>query len=349
MAGYAGKEKKGMIIRAKAYPRAGLIGNPSDGYFGKTISFSFSNFHAEVTIYESPELEIIPSQKDNSIFDSIHDLVNDVELHGYYGGIRLLKATIKRFYDYCRSENIELDKRNFTIRYKSSIPHGVGLAGSSAIITACLRGLMSFYGVSIPRPTQANLILSAEKDELHISAGLQDRVIQVYDGMVYMDFAKELFDAQGYGKYQYLDHSLLPPIYIAYREELSEVSDVFHNNIRQRFDQGEKLVVDAMKYWAGITDKLRKELESGRPEKIAALINANFDMRCKLYKISAANLEMIELARRCGASAKFTGSGGAIVGTYTDAKMFDNLKKSMKKTGVNVIIPRFVKPVKTDR
>jgi glucuronokinase len=39
-----------MIIKTHAYPRAALIGNPSDGYFGKTIAFTFSNFQAEVTI-----------------------------------------------------------------------------------------------------------------------------------------------------------------------------------------------------------------------------------------------------------------------------------------------------------
>ena len=30
-----------MITKAHAYPRAALIGNPSDGYFGKTIAFTF--------------------------------------------------------------------------------------------------------------------------------------------------------------------------------------------------------------------------------------------------------------------------------------------------------------------
>ena len=39
-----------MIIRTAAYARAGLIGNPSDGYFGKTIAFTFSNFFAEVLL-----------------------------------------------------------------------------------------------------------------------------------------------------------------------------------------------------------------------------------------------------------------------------------------------------------
>jgi glucuronokinase len=45
-----------MLIKTHSYARAGLIGNPSDGYFGKTIAFTFSAFSAEVTMVETPEL-----------------------------------------------------------------------------------------------------------------------------------------------------------------------------------------------------------------------------------------------------------------------------------------------------
>ncbi len=331
-----------MIIRTKSYPRAGLVGNPSDGYFGKTISFAFSNYCAEVALYESPELEILPCVKDQSCFQSIGALVRDVNLHGYYGGIRLLKATIKRFFDYCREHQIELNDKNFTIRYQSNIPHGVGLAGSSAIITACLRALMTFYGVSIPKPTQASLILSAEKDELHISAGLQDRVIQVYQGLVYMDFNETLMKKQGHGLYEQMDARLLPPLYVAYREELSEESDTFHNNIRERFELGDKKVVNAMDYWAQLTDKAKAVLEAGKPGQLGHLLDLNFNKRCSIYRISDDNLAMIETARQLGASAKFTGSGGAIVGTYTDATMFTELKKALGRLGVKVIKPHLV-------
>lgn len=331
-----------MIIRQKAYPRVGLIGNPSDGYFGKTISFTFSNFSAEVVLFESPELEIDSSEKDESCFDSIDGLVNDVNLHGYYGGIRLLKATIKRFYDYCTENQIELHKKNFTIRYSSDIPHGLGLAGSSAIITACLRALMCFYGVSIPKFTQANLILSAETEELHIMAGLQDRVVQVYQGLVYMDFDKKLMESRGYGEYINLDTKILPKIYIAYKGELGEPTEVFHNNIRDRFDRGEKAVVIAMGYWASLTDKFRKSIESGQLDKASQFIDANFDRREKLYRMSFDNMLMVKTARASGASAKFTGSGGAIVGTYKDQKTFNALKSKMKKIGINTIKPKLV-------
>ena len=77
------------------------------------------------------------------------------------------------------------------IRYDSDIPRQVGLAGSSGIIVATLRCLMEFYDIEIPIEAQPTFVLSVEQEELGITAGLQDRVIQCYEGVIYMDFAKE--------------------------------------------------------------------------------------------------------------------------------------------------------------
>ena len=49
-----------MIYSASAFARAGLVGNPSDGYFGKTLSFVVRNFKATVRLWESPNFEIVP-------------------------------------------------------------------------------------------------------------------------------------------------------------------------------------------------------------------------------------------------------------------------------------------------
>ena len=123
-----------MIIREKAYPRAALIGNPSDGYFGKTIAFVFRNYSAEVTLYESPSLEILPSVLDYNTYENMADLTSSITKFGYYGGIRLLKACVKTFYTYCMKEHIALSSDNFTLRYQSDIPNRLGMAGSSAIV-----------------------------------------------------------------------------------------------------------------------------------------------------------------------------------------------------------------------
>jgi len=332
-----------MIIQAKAFARAALIGNPSDGYFGKTIAFTFDNFCARVTLYESPELEIQPNRRDASVFENLDALADDVRLFGYYGGIRLLKAAIKSFHDYCHNNGIVHHNRNFTIRYESNIPNLVGLAGSSAIITACFRALLSFYGVTIPKPELANIVLSVERKELGIAAGLQDRVIQVYEGVVCMDFDRELLERQGYGRYSELDPSLLPPLYIAYRTDLSEVSDVFHNNIRERFERGDPEVVGAMRYWADLTDQVMNCLTEKRPLEVGPLMDLNFDKRAAIYKLSEGNLRMVRIARECGVSAKFTGSGGAIVGVCPSPAVFERLKQRMAEYQIAVICPNIVK------
>ena len=52
-----------MIYTANAFARAGMVGNPSDGYFGKTLSFVIRNFKATVRLWESPHFEIVPGQR----------------------------------------------------------------------------------------------------------------------------------------------------------------------------------------------------------------------------------------------------------------------------------------------
>ena len=330
------------IIRKKAYARAGLVGNPSDGYHGKTISVCVRNYWAEVVLYEWEDVEIVQTDFDRTRFGSVVDLVKDVKLHGYYGGMRLLKATIKRFVEFCQRQGIALHEGNFSVRYDSTIPRQVGLAGSSALIVATLRCLMEFYNVSIPREVQPSLALSVETDELGISAGLQDRVIQVYEGLVYMDFAPErMHESAGYlcGHYEPLEPALLPPLYLAFNLDASEPTEVFHNDIRGRFNRGEPAVVRAMGKFAALAFQARDALRERDAGRLAELMNANFDTRRSIYQLPAAQVRMVEVARSIGASAKFAGSGGAIVGTYRDEGMFRQLERALDDIGCKVIHP----------
>ena len=54
----------------------------------------------------------------------------------------------------------------------------------------------------------------------------------------------------------------MPPLYIAYRTDLSEGSEVFHNNIRERFQAGRFEVVRGHARMAELTDKAREALEA---------------------------------------------------------------------------------------
>jgi glucuronokinase len=328
-----------MIIESRAFARAGLLGNPSDGYFGKTISIIVRNFGSSVSLYESPELRIEEADVDLNTFRSIYQLVDSVKLTGYYGGTRLVKAAIKKFWEYCEQQNIKLANKNFTIRYRSSTPRQVGLAGSSAIITATVKALMQFYDVEIPKHILPTLILKAETEELGINAGLQDRVIQVYEGCVYMDFEKKHLEKHGYGKYESIDPALLPKLYLAYKVELSKVSGNVHNNIRERYDKGDKLVYDTLAEQASLAEQGREAILKRDYETLNKLINQNFDLRCKIMEISPSNMELVMNARECGASAKFSGSGGAIIGMYEDDEMLQKLIVNLRKINARVIKP----------
>lgn len=330
------------VVRNRAYARAALVGNPSDGYHGKTIALLVRNFWAETVLYEWDSLEIVLASDDRARFSSVQDLAKDVTLHGYYGGIRLVKATIKRFVDYCRVRGIELHERNFSIRYETRIPRQVGMAGSSAIIAATLRSLMEFYGVRMPIEIQPAFVLSVEREELGIAAGLQDRVIQVYEGLVFMDFGHDrerIVEGLPCYHYERLDPGALPPLYLSYHGGLSEPTEVFHNDIRGRYDRGDREVIEGMERVASLAAAARLAIETRDASALASLVDENFEVRRRIFKLPAWQVQMIDTARSCGASANFAGSGGAIVGTCESEEMFQAVRTAMSRIGCHTIRP----------
>ena len=109
-------------IVSRAFARAGLLGNPSDGYHGKAIGLSVRNFQATVQLRESEQLEIKPSSGDlHYRFRSLEDFVAHIDNFGYYGGIRLIKAAIKRFHRWNMGRN-SLHEKNFSVEYQTTIP-----------------------------------------------------------------------------------------------------------------------------------------------------------------------------------------------------------------------------------
>ncbi len=327
------------MIDSIAYARAGLLGNPSDGYFGKTISLIIKNFAAKILIYESPSLHIEPQEADSNYFKSIHHLKETVSLTGYNGGIPVIKAAIKKFCDYCDANQITIPAKNFTIRYHSNIPRQVGLAGSSAIVIATLRGLMQFYQITIPQEILPTIALEAEVKELGINAGLQDRVIQTYEGCVYMDFDKKIMSEKGHGHYEPLPLDRLPSFYIAYKTNLSKVSGKVLNDIKTRYDKGDELVINTLHSIASLADAGKDAILSGDFDTLGRLINQNFDYRKQIMHITDSNLQLVETARNCGASASFTGSGGAIIGIYKDNDMLQQLVHRLEQIQARVITP----------
>ena len=338
-----------MVIRSTAYSRSGLVGNPSDIFGGKVISLLFDAFRAQATVYESPRLTVVPSARDRTTFDDAEALIRYRARFGYYGGIRLVEALIVRLHRSCRERGIDLPRRNFTVEYGSDIPFGVGLGGSSAIITAVFRALMEFYGLTdadIPRPEQPGIVLETETEELGITAGPQDRVIAVYGGVVAMDFSDAAFARSGgrHGDYRPLDPEVLPPLFVAYDERLSKSSGTVHNAMRYRAAiEHDPAVMEAMGRKAALVDEAVAALQAGHRERLGPIMDRDFDLRRSVYDLPADQVRMIDIARRNGSHAKFAGSGGAAIGTYADESHLARITAAYAEAGISVVPVRIAR------
>jgi len=303
------------------------------------LSCTIANFKALVRLWESPKLRIAPNPvHDPTEFFSLEALVATANRDGYYGGLRLLFATAKKFHEHCHRHGIELPQRNFTAEYDTDIPRQVGLGGSSAIVTGMFRSLMDFYELTeddIPLHVQPNIILSVETEELDITAGLQDRVVQAYGGLVYMDFDRELMETRGYGRYEPMDAGLLPPLFVAWCDK-PRVSGTVHRGLRFRFNEGDAEVVNAVKRWAELAAEAREALLARDFAAFDRAMNENFDLRRRVLGddvIGAHNLEMVAIARRHGRPAKFAGSGGAVIGSLAEPDQAERLEKEYRDAG----------------
>lgn len=335
-----------MIIENRSYARVGLIGNPSDGYNGKTISCSVSNFWASTTLWESPNLQIEMNPScDPTNFESLGQLHQSTKENGYYGGLRLIQASCKKFYEYCQEVQIELPRKNFTCTYNTNIPRQIGLGGSSAIITAMMKSLIQYYNLGhdqIDKRILPSLILSVETEELGINAGLQDRVVQVYGGTVFMDFSKEVMDKIGtyeYGQYDSLNSALVPPLFLAYLSSPSD-SGKIHSDVNFRYKKNDPEVVSAMRTFANYASSFRFVMENRDIERIKELMNQNFDLRRRIFGdivIGYKNLEMIEIARHYGCAAKFAGSSGAVIGIYENLTQLQQLTQAYQDKDYKLI------------
>jgi glucuronokinase len=326
-----------LIIETQVHARAGLLGNPSDMFGGKVISFLIRNFSARVRLWESPNLTFrMHPQHDRTEFADLWDLVHSVRRHGYYGMQRLLFATCTRFAAYCQERRLPLREATFTLEYDTDVPRQSGLGGSSAMIIATLRALLRFHRIparKMPPDEIARLALSVETQELGIAAGLQDRVVQAYGGLTYMDLSGSR------GRYQRLPSRLLPRFGLVYLNEEqmgTRESGQVHSGLRYRWEQGDRETVRAIRALARCAEAGREALRKGDLKRLGRLIDRNFDLRRGLFgdeALGAHNIAMVDIARAAGCSAKLSGSGGAVLVLLPDREVSAGLAEAYAAQG----------------
>ena len=319
--------------------RAGLLGNPGDAYGGKAIGLAVRNFRACVTIAPADRLTLRPGPSDRLDFPGLREACGTLRRTGCEDGMRLLRAALSRFSGQF-PELLALpddDPRvRFEMRYETDVPRQVGLAGSSAIITAALRALARWFGVEIAPALLAELALAAELAELRIVAGAMDRVVQAYEGVILMDLAEPRSEAS----YRRLDPALLPPLLVAWDPAGAEASGRAHGDLRSRWERGDPELREAMHELREIVDAGVRCLEGGDAEGLRRLVDRNFDIRARIFRIREADRRVVALARERGAAAKLCGSGGAVLLLPKSASEALALATAVREAGYDALVPR---------
>ena len=324
----------------RAPTRVGLLGNPSDGYGGRTLALAVPLFEAVVQAEPADTVELVPAPADEARWASPAALVDVVDRFGYGSGPQLLAATLRTFLRWMVDDGRRLPEAGVRLRYETTIPRQVGLAGSSALVVAALRALSQHYGVEVPAHLLPSLALRAEVDELGLTAGLQDRVVQCLGGLVAMDFARMQSDGRHglpFGRYEPLDPAGLPALFVAWHREAAEPSSSYHRSLRARFVDGDPEVRQALRSLAGLVVEGRAALRWNDHAHFASLVGRNMELRRRLGPLPRRQLALVEVAEERGIAATFAGSGGAVVGVLLEPARFGEVAAAYAEVGAEAL------------
>ena len=149
----------------------GLLGNPSDGYGGRVLAFTFEDFRAEARVEPAASIVLEGPGSEPLHAGGWADLLQRPPRSAGAGAVPLLLAAAQIFAtEVVRMDTAAAPRRSgFGLQVSSDIPRQVGFAGSSAIIIAALRALTAGHAIEVPPMELARLALRAECDLLGIA------------------------------------------------------------------------------------------------------------------------------------------------------------------------------------
>ncbi len=288
-----------MLVVASAPGRAGIIGNPTDGYGGTVISCSLAE-RATVSVAPSAETRI-------TIGGESTVLRERTEFELKQDRFDCARAVLNF---------LHLRDQPLSIEVATTIPIQAGLAGSTAILTAMVVALRHWLGLPpLEKHLLAETVRVIELHYLEIQCGYQDQYMTVFGGLNVMDFRDKEFyrelKHEIFARVENLDGSVAElPMLLAHTGQ-RRVSGHVLRPIRERWEQGDRAVREGYHRIAELARLGVRPLIERDWETVARYMNENHRIQQSLGASGEVNDRMIEAALNGGAlAAKLAGAGG---------------------------------------
>jgi mevalonate kinase len=321
------------LVKTRLYSapaRAGILGNPTDIYGGSVISCALAA-RAYASFAPASVLRVRIEDK-QAVFRSAADLrLRGDALDIARAPIAFLHAWGRRdpraacwFLPADASVPTDFEHWGFSLSAWTEIPRQAGLAGSTAMLAAIVRGLLAHLGLSLQRPPLAELVRLIEARFLGVTCGFQDAYMAVFGGFRFLDFRhKEQLRQtaeEPLATVEELPAEMAPPLVVAHSGVARNSGEV-HGGLRDRWERGEPEVIDAYRRITHLAWLGKKALLRGDWPELGAMMNRNHALQRALGGSGDSNERLISAARNSGAwGAKLAGAGqgGTIIALHPD-------------------------------
>ncbi len=287
-----------MRIVATAPGRAGIVGNPTDGYGGSVISCSLAA-RARVVIEDADEFRVQVGEL-ATVFRAKRDylLKND--------RFDVVRAVMQFF------GRTDL---KVSVTVTTDVPVQGGLSGSTAILASLVAAFMKMWGRETSRYHLAETLRIIELNYLKIHCGYQDHYMTTFGGINFMDFREK----ENYRRLADEIYATVEPLtphvsqlpFLLAHSGIRHVSGAVHLPIRERWLEGEKIVVEGYERISAIARRGKRALIERDWETLADLMNENHRIQHEISHVGERNLRMMNAAIENGAlAAKLAGAGG---------------------------------------
>ena len=299
--------------RARVAARTALAGNPSDGYGGAVVTSVVPDLAATVSI-EPHTRVVITGPSGSADFDSLSD-ARAADLTTLDGGTALVIAALRQLHHWATLSGASSGDEGIglALDWTTDIPRSVGLGGSSAIVIAALRALATQWDLEPPPLVIAALALAAERDELGIAAGFQDRAVQAMGSTVLVDAARShIVDRFRVPLTEPVRGPVPIDLFVAWTDAPVPSGEV-HRDLRDRFERGDPAVRTAMEELARYGRRGAAAIRSADRAGLGQAMEHTLAIREAIVELHPRHAQLADDARRLGVRVNFTGSGGAIV------------------------------------